>query len=154
MMDRRTLLSRFAGGISSSFVLGTSGGIGVGALGTAIGLQRTRPSWCKQSYSQQGEDLIVESIFDYLGIEHPSYLDVGAADPVRFNNTYLFHRKGCRGVLVEPNPDYCRRLSAERPKDTVLNIGIGFTDQKESDYYMIGGVANAADLNTFSKEQA
>jgi hypothetical protein len=154
MMDRRTLLSRFTGGISSSFLLGTSGGITVGTAGTAIGIQMSRPSWCKQSYSQQGEDLIVESILEYLGTRNPSYLDIGAADPIRINNTYLFYRKGCRGVLVEPNPAYCRRLTAERPGDKVLNVGIGFMGEKDADYYMIGGRVNSADLNTFSKEQA
>jgi FkbM family methyltransferase len=154
MMDRRTLLSRFTGGISSSFLLGTSGGIAVGAAGTAIGIQRSRPSWCKQSYSQQGEDLIVESIFESLGTRNPSYLDIGAADPIRINNTYLFYRKGCRGVLVEPNPAYCRKLKVERPRDKVLNVGVGFTGDKEADYYMIGGADDSADLNTFSKKQA
>ena len=152
-MNRRTLLSRFTAGVSSSFLLGTSGGIIAGATGTVAAFEGSKP-WSNLSHSQQGEDLIVESILGYLGITKPSYLDVGAADPIRINNTYLFYRKGCRGVLVEPNPAYCRRLTAARPGDKVLNVGVGFTGEKEADYYMIGGAVNSADLNTFSKEQA
>jgi FkbM family methyltransferase len=152
-MDRRTLLTNLTAGVSSSFILGTTGGIGVGAVGTAVGINASRP-WSKTSHSQQGEDLIVESIAGYLGIQNPTYLDIGAADPIRINNTYLFYQKGCRGVLVEPNPACCQRLRAQRPKDVVLNVGIGFTEQKDADYYIIGGIVNSSDLNTFSKEQA
>jgi FkbM family methyltransferase len=107
----------------------------------------------RQSYSQQGEDLIVDSIRSSLGISNPTYLDIGAADPIQDSNTYLFYQKGFRGVLVEPNPAFARRLRSERPLDRVLNVGIGVTDQKDMDYYMIGG-RDGAYLNTFSKEQA
>ena len=69
------------------------------------------------------------------------------------NNTYLFYRKGCRGVLVEPNPAFCRKLTSVRPGDTVLNIGIGIIDQSEADYYVISGHLGEW-LNTFSKEEA
>ena len=154
LMNRRTFFPWFTGGISSSFVLGTAGGIGVGALGTAAGIHASQPTWSKQSYSQHGEDLIVDSICENLKIQNPSYLDIGAADPIRCNNTYRFYRNGCRGVLVEPNPAYSRRLRGSRPADTVLNAGVGFTGQKDADYYMIGGVLNSQDWNTFSKEQA
>ena len=104
----------------------------------------------KRSYSQNGEDLVVESICRFLEIANPTYLDIGAADPVIDNNTYLFYRKGCRGVLVEPNPSSCRKLRAIRPEDTVLNVGIGFEDQVAADYYMISGPGGEV-LNTFSR---
>jgi len=96
--------------------------------------------------------LIVESICDFLGIRQPTYLDVGAADPCQDNNTYLFYQKHCRGVLVEPNPAFCRKIKTERPGDTVLNIGVGVTSQSEADYYVIGG-RDGDYLNSFSKEQ-
>jgi FkbM family methyltransferase len=147
-MNRRIFFPCFTGGVSGSFLLGTFGGLGAGA---ACGIASTRRD-SRESYSQQGEDLIVESIFEFLKIENPSYLDIGAADPIRINNTYLFYRKGFRGVLVEPNPACCRRLRAARPGDKLLNIGIGVTSEKESDYYMISGGGD--DLNTFSKEMA
>jgi FkbM family methyltransferase len=149
-MDRRTFLPWFAGGISGSFLLGAAGGVGAGAAG-AFGVAASRP-WSKTSHAQQGEDLIVESICEVLGIRTPSYLDIGAADPVQGSNTYLFYRKGCRGVLVEPNPYFYRRLKAGRPGDTVLNVGIGVSGSKELDYYMFGS-RDGSYLNTCSKKQ-
>jgi FkbM family methyltransferase len=150
-MNRRTFLPWFTGGISTSFLVGTAGGIGVGSAGAAVGIAASRP-WTRESHSQQGEDLIIESMCDFLKITNPSYLDVGAADPIQDNNTYLFYQKECRGVLVEPNPSFSRRLEDARPGDKVLNIGVGVSDQSEADYYMIGG-RDGQYLNSFSKSQ-
>jgi len=77
-------------------------------------------------------------------------MDVGAAYPVRGNNTYLLYTSGAHGVLVEPNPVLVTMLRAERPRDTVVAAGIGVTEQAEADYYEIKGNAM---LNTFSPEQ-
>ena len=149
-MNRRTFLPWFTGGISTSFLVGTAGGIGVGSAGAAAGIAAARP-WTRESHSQQGEDLIIESMCNSSDPK-PSYLDVGAADPIQDNNTYLFYQKGCRGVLVEPNPSFARRLEAKRPRDKVLNIGVGVSDQEQADYYMIGG-RDGQYLNSFSKQQ-
>jgi hypothetical protein len=150
-MKRRSFLPCLTGGISASFFAGVAGGIGVGSAGLAVGTNASRP-WTRESHSQQGQDLVLESICDFLGIKNPSYLDVGAADPIQDNNTYLFYLKGCRGVLVEPNPGFCRRIRSARPGDKVLNIGVGVSDVAEADYYMICG-RDGMYLNSFSKEQ-
>ncbi len=103
------------------------------------------------SFAQQGEDLIIKNLFETFNITNPSYVDIGAWDPIINNNTYLFYREGSRGLLIEPNPAFFSKLKSVRPKDTVLNIGIGVTDQKEADYYILEG---AGQSNTFSKEEA
>jgi FkbM family methyltransferase len=103
------------------------------------------------SFAQQGEDLIIKNIFDIFKIAYPSYVDIGAYDPTFCSNTFLFYLLGSKGLLIEPNPDLCGRLISVRPKDTVLNIGIGVTDQKEADYYILEG---SGQTNTFSKEEA
>ena len=56
------------------------------------------------SYSQQAEDL---SIQRYFGEEKMNgfFVDVGAFDPIKYSNTYLFYKKGWRGINIEPNPD-------------------------------------------------
>lgn len=106
------------------------------------------------SYSQCGEDLNVDFTFRFLRELKPggklTYMDVGAHHPMEINNTYYFYRKGFRGVLVEPNGAYCEALRKVRPEDTTLEAGIGISDAKEADYYLM----NASALNTFSKEQA
>jgi FkbM family methyltransferase len=150
-MNRRSFLPVLTSGVSGSFVLGAAGGALAGTAGTAYGTTALRP-WARESHSQQGEDLIVQSICDALAITQPTYLDIGAADPCQDNNTYLLYKKGCRGVLVEPNPAFCRKLRSRRPGDTVLNIGVGITDQTEADYYMLSG-RDGDYLNSFSKAQ-
>jgi FkbM family methyltransferase len=105
----------------------------------------------EESFSQCGEDLVVAFTIAYLGLgPRISYLDVGANDPVRYNNTYYFYRRGHRGVLVEPNGALCRLLREQRRGDTVLEAGIGGSAASEADYY----VMSADGLNTFSKEEA
>ena len=103
------------------------------------------------SFAQQGEDLIINSIFqNHLKINKPSFIDIGAYHPIYSNNTYLLYLQGSRGVLVEPNPAYTELLKSVRKEDTVLNIGIGITNDTEADYYVFD---KNSQLNTFSKER-
>jgi hypothetical protein len=53
-------------------------------------------------------------------------------------------------VLVEPNIAMIPELRFRRPGDTVLNIGIGLSEQKEADYYCLTN----EQLNTFDREEA
>jgi FkbM family methyltransferase len=119
------------------------------AASSAPALSPCPPS-AKLSYAQQGEDLILKNVFDLFKIEMPSYIDVGAYDPIIGSNTYLAYVHGSRGVLVEPNPVMCEKLRAVRKGDTVLNAGIGVGKETEADYYVIEGDGQ---LNTFSHEQ-
>jgi FkbM family methyltransferase len=103
------------------------------------------------SFSQQGEDIVLYHILhDLLKIQTPTYLDIGAADPVEANNTFLLYWTGGHGVLVEPNPMYVERLRRDRPRDIVVAAGVGVGDAAEADYYMIRGKPT---LNTFSPEE-
>jgi FkbM family methyltransferase len=102
------------------------------------------------SFAQQGEDLILQNISRYLEIRKPTYIDIGAFDPIVSNNTFALYLSGSRGVLVEPNPTYYEHLKEIRDEDVTLNIGIGITDQKEAPYYVI---REYSQLNTFSEEQ-
>jgi FkbM family methyltransferase len=80
----------------------------------------------------------------------PTYLDIGACLPISSNNTYLFYRRGSRGVLVEPNIDLIPELRAKRPGDAVLNVGVGVTEQDAADYYCM----TLPGWNTFDKDEA
>jgi FkbM family methyltransferase len=108
-------------------------------------------SFLKGSFAQQGEDLIVKQIFSEIGITDATYIDIGAYDPIRGSNTFLFYLAGSHGVLVEPNPVYVEKLRRVRPRDTVIGKGIGVTAETSADYYDFGGDGQD---NTFSKEQA
>ena len=104
----------------------------------------------KVSYAQCGEDIIVKLVLDALRIEKPTYLDLGAFDPVALSNTYLFYTLGCSGVCVEPDPVCFDRLKRKRSRDTCLNVGVGVEANSEADFY----VMSEATLNTFSEEEA
>ena len=102
-----------------------------------------------QTYSQSGEDVIVDFIFNTLQIKTRRYLDVGAHDPVALNNTYYFYKKGHHGVCIEPDPDLAKAFAGKRPKDMVLQIGVSNEETTQPFYLM-----EPSTLNTFSKKEA
>ncbi|MEJ7610365.1 MAG: FkbM family methyltransferase [Ferruginibacter sp.] len=104
------------------------------------------------NYAQFGEDLIINHFFTLRGIAAPSYLDIGANEPKFISNTFFFYEKGASGVLVEPNPILSAKLRKARPRDKVLNMGIGFEAEAEADFYVFPDYANG--LSTFSKKEA
>jgi FkbM family methyltransferase len=103
----------------------------------------------RNSYSQAGEDKIIEFLLDGIGLDKPSYLEFGTSHPIDGNNTYLFYKRGSRGVLVEPDESLIPTIKSKRNKDKVLNIGVGIL-QQESDFY----VFNSNCYNTFSSDEA
>jgi methyltransferase, FkbM family len=88
-------------------------------------LMAAKDAWLpqKQSYSQYGEDIYVAELL--CGIKQGSciYIDVGANQPSQISNTYLFYRKGFRGILMEPNSELSRLCRRFREHDTFLCVG-------------------------------
>ncbi len=103
-------------------------------------------------YAQSGEDLILSHLFLKLGIDKPNYLDIGANDPKFISNTYKLYRKGCMGVLVEPNPILCNNLKKKRPRDIILNIGVGVSNINKAKFFLFPKETNG--LSTFSEKDA
>lgn len=103
----------------------------------------------KKSFSQCGEDLILDHVFKLRGIEKPSYIDIGANDPFILNNTARFYKRGSRGINIEANPDLLSRFKKYRPNDVNLNIGIS-NEIGEMNFYIMKDHT----LSTFSKEQS
>jgi len=103
-----------------------------------------------QTFSQHGEDLVVLSLFKQLGIDKPTYLDVGAHHPLNISNTALLNKRGSIGIDVEPNPNLCELLKKERPRDIILNVGVG-RQHGRAIYHMIDDFSGR---NTFSESAA
>jgi len=100
-----------------------------------------------KSYSQEGEDRILQRMFEHKG--HGFYVDVGAHHPRRFSNTYLFYRRGWSGINIEPNPDVADAFRRERKRD--INLQMGISDHQGSlAYYLFSDPA----LNSFNRELA
>lgn len=104
----------------------------------------------KASFSQVGEDRILDFLFSSLGIRHPSYLDIGTNHPVIGSNSYFFYQRGSRGVCVEPDPVLFEMIKRKRPKDICINAGIGMNETSEADFYIFP----VSGWNTFSKKEA
>jgi len=104
------------------------------------------------SYSQVGEDLIVNYLFNSLNIQKPTYLEIGTNEPVIGNNTYFFYKKGCNGVCIEPNIELYKAIKKKRPKDTLLNIGIGLSNVDSATFYLFPPLLNG--WSTFSEQEA
>jgi hypothetical protein len=99
------------------------------------------------SYSQEGEDLILQRIFDYKS--GGFFVDVGAHHPTRFSNTYLFYLSGWRGINIDAMPGSMKVFDKVRPED--INIEAPISDlSEELTYYIF----NEPALNTFSEEEA
>lgn len=104
------------------------------------------------SYSQFGEDKIIEYLFYHIGLQKPKYLDIGANEPRYISNTYYFYEHGGNGICVEPNPFLCKKLKKIRPRDIIINAGVGTDNITEADFYLFPDYANG--LSTFSEKEA
>ncbi|MDQ6901437.1 MAG: FkbM family methyltransferase [Bacteroidota bacterium] len=72
----------------------------------------------KKGYSQGGEDLILAKLFNYK--KKGFFIDVGANDPVKLNNTYLFYKLGWSGLNFEPIPELAEKFKEKRKRDIVI----------------------------------
>jgi FkbM family methyltransferase len=104
----------------------------------------------KHSYAQAGEDLIVDFIVRAMQIDDVTYLDIGAHHPIQFSNTYLFYKRGSRGVLVEPDPELMASIRAARPRDVCIEAGVGVQAATTAQFF----VMSTRTLNTFSEAEA
>jgi FkbM family methyltransferase len=103
--------------------------------------------YTKKHYSQEGEDLLLDRIFDNQS--SGTYLDIGAHHPIRFSNTYKLYKRGWKGINVDAMPGSMRLFNLLRPRD--INLECPISDKKETlTYFRFPHYA----LNTLSKEVA
>jgi FkbM family methyltransferase len=104
------------------------------------------------SWSEFGEDIIVEKFLQRFGIIDIFYMDIGIPTPISGSNTYHFYCKGDNGILVEPNPDVTNAIKKERSRDFVECCGIGSRQQNGTclQFYRCDDIG----CSTFSKDVA
>ncbi|MBT32108.1 MAG: SAM-dependent methyltransferase [Thalassobius sp.] len=99
------------------------------------------------SYSQDGEDVVLNSYYenkeDYKGF----YVDVGAHHPFRFSNTQFFYNKGWKGINIDATPNSMHLFKKFRKKDINLEVGIG-SKKDQMIFYCFDEPA----LNSFSED--
>ena len=101
------------------------------------------PFW-EPSWSQSGEDRVLCKL---LKNEVGFFIDVGAHHPQRFSNTFLFYKRGWRGINIDPMPGSMSLFNKVRPRDINLEVGIG-ERQGKLDYFLF----NEPALNGLSKD--
>lgn len=99
----------------------------------------------KISYAQEGEDLILERHFNQK--KEGFFVDIGAHHPMRFSNTYLFYKKGWRGINVDATPGSMQFFQRKRPHDINLEMGVS-ESEGEIDFFIFDEPA----LNSFDKD--
>ncbi|MCD7972296.1 MAG: FkbM family methyltransferase [Candidatus Azobacteroides sp.] len=98
------------------------------------------------SYSQEGEDMVVKSLFENKKGYKGFYVDIGAHHPFRFSNTAYFYKKGWRGINIEPTPGAINIFNRFRKKDINIQGAIGLSDKPLLFYQF-----NEPALNGFDK---
>ena len=102
-------------------------------------------SYSKRSYSQESEDLFLENYFGEK--TNGFYIDVGACHPFRFSNTYLFYKKGWRGINIDATPGSMNLFNKYRSRD--LNIETAISNKNRKINYFI---FDEPALNSFSRQ--
>ncbi|WP_374951521.1 FkbM family methyltransferase [Mucilaginibacter sp.] len=101
-----------------------------------------------RSYAQYGEDQIILALLYIFNLTDVNYMDIGANDPWKLNNTALLYERGITGMNIEPDPENFLKLSTARQHDLNLNIGIGSQNDLLTYYRFVDSV-----YNTFSARE-
>ena len=82
-------------------------------------------------YGQDGQDSIIKQFFDIKNIKEGYFVDVGASEGTRINNSILLEDNGWRGICVEAHPDYYSLLKKNRPHAKCIFAAVGDQDNVE-----------------------
>lgn len=85
----------------------------------------------KENYSQVYQDMFVLTMLD--GKTNGTYLEIGTADPIYNNNTYLLEKEfGWNGISVEIDPDQVQKfLETDRKGPIVMMNALDIDYKKE-----------------------
>ena len=107
----------------------------------------------KNIYSQNGEDGIIEYIFNTIGIENGNFIEFGAWDGIHLSNTYNLFKKGWGGIYIEGDSNKYNKLvynfnSFDRI--TCLNKMVGFKDNDNLDLIVDESLHNKKEFDFVS----
>lgn len=77
----------------------------------------------KISYSQFGEDLIIENYLNSKNIKKGKYLDIGAFHPRWISNTHLLHKRGFKGYCVDIDYEKLKWIKFDRGNKVKIIFG-------------------------------
>ena len=103
--------------------------------------------YTKKSYSISNVDLILERIFSK--IKNGIYIDIGCNHPIKYNNTYLLHKKGWTGINIDLDIESIKEFNKFRPQDTNICAVVSAKDGKKKNIYIYH---SRSAINTVSKK--
>ncbi len=89
--------------------------------------------YSKTSYAISGVDLIIDRMFSRL--KKGIYLDLGCNHPIKYNNTYLLHKRGWRGINIDSDTKSIQEFKKFRPDDYNINTLISEKKSKIKYYF-------------------
>ena len=104
-------------------------------------------SFRNNSYSQEGEDLIIDKLLGYK--KNGFFVDIGAHHPLRFSNTAIFYKRGWNGINIDAMPNSMVEFNKLRKLD--INLETAISNEEETKLFYI---FNESALNTLNKEEA
>ena len=102
--------------------------------------------YTKKSYSISNVDLVIDRIF--RNICKGVYIDVGCNHPIKYNNTYLLHKRGWSGINVDLDKTCINEFNILRKKDHNIQELVGSIDGEEKEIYYYH---ERSAINTISK---
>ncbi len=105
--------------------------------------------YSKRSYSLSSVDLIVDRLFS--NISKGIYIDIGCNHPIKYNNTYLLHKKGWNGINIDLDKESINEFNSLRKKDCNIQELVGSVDGEEKEIYYYH---ERSAINTVSKALA
>ena len=89
--------------------------------------------YSKTSYSISGVDLIIDRIFSK--IRKGVYIDLGCNHPIKYNNTYLLHKRGWKGINIDSDSKSIEEFKKLRKKDHNVNELVSSKKNKIKYYF-------------------
>lgn len=107
----------------------------------------------KKSYSQFGEDLIINNFFKKLKYKTGFFVDIGAYHPSFISNTKILRNKGWNGAYVEADKTKCRLIKLFSKDFEVLNKAVSPSKTKKKiSFYKFNKIFS--EIDTISSSQA
>lgn len=101
------------------------------------------------TYSQCGEDRIIDFVIQRAGLMPATYIDAGCWHPTKSNNSYLLYRRGCHGVCIDPNASLAPLYRQYRPRDMFIAAALSGTSADKVKFtFFDEPTLNSADAET------
>ena len=102
--------------------------------------------YSKKSYAISNVDLVIDRMF--AKISKGIYIDIGCNHPIKFNNTYLLHKRGWTGINIDLDSKSIKEFKKFRPKDYNIRKIVSSNEEVKDIYFYHERSA----INTLSKE--